>query len=167
MRYFVKISFLSFVSFLFLITSSNANWIYSETKSAFADSSVKLAATALGGYALGMRCSKDKREAIFITSEKEFEPDSLKLANGTHPVLLLRVDDLGVVELPGAVVGTNGKMGMIAEVPNEVLMQVKDAKRRVAIAIKLITGTFHETTFAVRGSTKAVGKLIENCQVQP
>lgn len=152
-------------SLLALVASSSAafsQWVYNGEESAFGGAGVHLVVTAHKEYLFGFRCYEDETLALFVTPEHISEQDAAELSD-LSPEFLIRVDDNDVdVELAYAD-RANEKLRLTREVPLKLLLQVRDAKRRVAVAFRVDDRVFHEQSFTARGSTSALRKFIANC----
>ncbi|MFN0263373.1 hypothetical protein ACKTEK_05775 [Tepidamorphus sp. 3E244] len=157
------VAFLFFLT-VFVPTELRAQWVYQKQESAFGSDSVHLAlAAGRGGYALGIRCTGGDSQIIYITPEKMGD-DAVSLINSSGAKLLLRVDEEAVVELDPVASLSDGEALYAADLSIEVAQSIIDARKRVAVAVSWLSNNFHENSFTVRGSTKAVGKILENCQ---
>lgn len=140
-----------------------SQWIYQGQESAFGDSGVHVAPTGTGNYAFGIRCRKDLIEVIYFTPDTSFDAGTYKLANITEPKFKVRVDDGPVVELPAELSDVDGKASVISEIDLEMVLAIRDAKKRVAGVLELLGEHYHEKSFNVRGSTKAIGQILAGC----
>ena len=150
-----------------LATPAAAQWAYDQRGGAFDEAATHLAMTMREtGYSLAVRCqSADDLTLVFLTEETMTDEDSDNL-NLFSPLLLVRVDDEAPFELDGVTqVGETG-MGIFAPAPIGVLSQINGAKRRVAVAIRVLDDTFHEIEFNARGSTSATAKLKKGCGIE-
>ena len=150
---------------LFVRAPAQAQWLYQGQESAFGDDTLHVALTASGSYGFGLRCKAGTIEAVYTTPDKSFDADGYKLANALKPLLRIRIDDQGIVELAAELHDSNGSMVVLAEVERSLLDSVRDARRRVAVVVQLLGDRYHERSFNVRGSTAALNKLIAGCDL--
>lgn len=144
---------------------SHAEWHYQGEKSAFGSQGNHLALGYNGLYGFGFRCDQDEVAGIFITPE-DLDDDGAKSLTFLFPMLLVRVDNLDPHEHFGIVESANGKLRVSATISNNLLEEVRDAKRRIAVAIRMSDKTFHETSIPARGSTSALRSFLANCEVR-
>lgn len=142
-------------------TSAQAQWLYQGQESAFGDDTMHVALTALGPYALGLRCKAGTFEAVYITPERSDE--GLSMLNMLKPQLRVRVDNQSVLDLDAELEDADGKLVVLAEIDRSLAEAVRDARRRVAVVVEVLGQRYHERSFNVRGSTNAVGKVMANC----
>lgn len=147
--------------------SAEAQWLYQKEESAFGDNHFHGAITGKGPYGFGFRCFGSDPEIIFMTPETSPGEEKLSLINSiTPPEILIRTDDLEVHRLEGQAADTDGTVVFLAPAPAEVMAEVRDARRRVAVAIDFMGETIHETKFNVSGSTRAMAQLMRGCGVE-
>lgn len=140
-----------------------AEWAHTEQGGAFDDNPTHLAVGASGSYGFGLRCRQGgPLEAIYITPES-VDDQTAEIMSAFPTSLLIRIDDDEPQEFTGSVEVPEGELGVVAEVPASLADDIEGASRRVAVAIKTVTGTFHEREFDVRGSTAAATALKEGC----
>lgn len=142
-------------------TSAYGQWLYQSRESAFGDDTLHIALTASGLYGFGLRCRNGTFEAVYITPEKFGE--SIGLLNALRPQLRIRIDNQGVLDFDAELEDAEGKLAVLAEIDRSLAEAVRDARRRVAVVVEVLGERFHEKSFNVRGSTKAVGKVIADC----
>lgn len=150
---------------LLFATAAEAQWHYSGEQSAFGGGGTHIALTAKGSYAFGIRCSAGDMTAVLLTPERLDDEDAKALQN-VDPTMLLRVDDLPPISLQAEIDANDGKLRASAEIEFLFAEQVLKAKRRVAVALGAGGDQYHENSFNVVGSTKAIGKLIKGCGVE-
>lgn len=146
-------------------TPASAQWLYQGNESAFGDSGLHLAVTGSGPYGFGLRCSGEKTEAVYMTPDTSFDTDTYKLANMSKPILMIRVDDNPIVEIEAELINMDGKAAALGDVAPAIFTAVRDAKKRVAVALKLLGENYHEKSFNVRGSGNALKKVIAACNL--
>jgi hypothetical protein len=146
-------------------TPASAQWLYQGNESAFGDSGLHLAVTGSGNYGFGLRCSGEKTEAIYMTPDTSFDSDAYKVANMSKPILMIRIDDNPIVEIEAELIDTDGKAAALGDVNPAIFAAVRDAKKRVAVALKLLGENYHEKSFNVRGSGNALKKVIAACNL--
>jgi len=144
-------------------TPASAQWLYQGNESAFDDDGLHLAVTVSGRYGFGLRCRGKTTEAIYMTPDTSFDADSYKLANISKPLMMIRVDDSPVIEIEVELIDMDGKAAALGEVDPAVFAAARDAKKRVAVALKLLGTNYHEQSFSARGSGNALKKAIAAC----
>lgn len=145
---------------------ANAQWVYQAQESAFDDNSMHIAVTAAGQYGFGFRCKGGKIETVYLTSDKSFEDNSaILMANATKPKLRVRVDKNPVVDIDVELQNIDDKATAFGDVDIDLLKSVAAAKNRVAVVLQIIGDNYHEKSFNVRGSTKAINQIIESCDL--
>lgn len=149
---------------LIFVAPAQAEWYYQGEKSAFGTQGTHMALGHNGLYAFGFRCDQDDVAGIFITPE-DLDDASAEGLTFLAPKLLIRVDDRAVHEHFGVVESANGKLRVSVTVRPSLLEQVRDAKRRIAVAIRMSDRTFHEASFSARGSTSALRSFLANCDI--
>ncbi len=143
-------------------TSASAQWLYQEEKkSAFSDEIVHLLLTVKQGKALGVRCENGEIEIMLILNEKIEQIDTV---NSLDPKLLIRIDGNRMHELSATAQNTTAKFVLYANADTALVEEIRDAKKRVAIVLDLAGNQFVETSYSVRGSTKAAKTLLRKCQ---
>ena len=145
--------------------SASAQWVTQKHGGEFDDNATYIALTAKGDYALGFRCNQDEAKVILITPEKVSDSTSLDMIGTVGPKLRLKVDSGAIVDLDAELDETKGTLGVLADVDVAMLKNVRDAKSKVSAVLTIMGQNFHETTFNVRGSTAAIGKLIKECKL--
>ncbi len=140
-----------------------AQWVYQKQESAFDDDASNVALTAVGKYGFGVRCTGGAAELVFITPDSSFNDDTYEFANLTGPVLLLRTDNDPVQQLAIKLQDVDGTAVARGDADVELIRKIAGAKKRVSVALKLVGETYHEQQFNVRGSSKAIEKVIEAC----
>lgn len=140
---------------------ARAQWMYTGEESAFGGTGSHLAATMGGGYVFAFRCDDSGPVAVYLTPEI-FENSDVK---DVPPMatMLLRVDDLEVHKNFAVGESASQKLRFTATADRELLTQVMQAKRRVAVAMQAQGKMFHEQTFNVRGSTTALKRFLAGC----
>ncbi|MCH4540220.1 hypothetical protein [Ochrobactrum sp. A-1] len=151
------------VGLLATCVSANAQWVYTGKESAFDDDSVHMAFTGQGAYGLGFRCRGSKIEAVYLTPDTSFNQNTYQTANTTHPKMKIRVDKNPIVDVDVELSDADGKAGASGVVGLKLLEAVRDAKNRVAVVLNLLGENYHEQSFNVRGSGKAIGQIIDGC----
>lgn len=146
-------------------TAANANWVYEGSESAFDDNGIHMAFTGTTLYGLGFRCSGSNVEAMYTTPDTSFDSDGYKRANMMQPKLKMRVDDAPVINLEATLLDLNGSIAALTDVTPEILANVRDAKKRVAVVLSLANENYHEQSFSVRGSTRAIEQLLQGCSI--
>lgn len=139
-----------------------AQWLYQHQESAFGGDSTHLALTADASYVFGLRCDGDGLVAIFATPE-DLSGELGKKVSTIPVALLIRVDSNEVLSFDGAVDSIDGKMRVSAPVQRDLVLQIKEARTRVAVAMTIVGNRFHEVTFNVRGSTTAASRMLVAC----
>ena len=143
---------------------ANAQWVYQGNESAFGDDAMHVAVTGVGDYGFGFRCKGGVAEAIYLTPDRSFGSEAAyTMANATGPKLRVRVDDQPIVELDAELSDMDGKASILATTNKELLTTARDAKKRVAVVLTLLGDNYHEQSFNVRGSTKAINSVISGC----
>jgi len=152
---------------LTLVGPASAQWVYQGNESAFGSDTMHVALTGSGDYGFGFRCKAGEIEAVYLTPDRSFDADAYKLANITEPKLRIRIDDRPVVDLEAELNDVSGKASVLAPVEKELLLSAKDARKRIAVVLELLGDNYHEQSFNVRGSTKAIGSVIAGCGLGP
>lgn len=144
-------------------SAASARWNYwVAPDSAFGGSRWHLATTDGSVVGLGFRCKDGTTEAIYITSE-EMDDDKVAGLSNLAPKLKMRIDENPIVDLEVELQAQKGKLRGIAGVDMDLLTQVRDAKRRIAVALQLQDELYYEKSFDAVGSTEALKRLISNC----
>lgn len=152
---------------LALCSASHAQWLYQGQESAFDDDALQIAVTAEGQYALGFRCKRDNIEVVYMTPDKSFQDaDAYKMANLAKPKIRIRIDNNPIVDIDAFMTEAGGKATIIGETDLEMLESIRNAKKRVAVVLQLLGDSYHEKSFNVRGSTKALGQIIKACKLE-
>lgn len=149
-----------------LAAPASAQWLYQGEESAFGDRGSHKVITANDTYGFGFRCEETGSAAVYVTPEELSNSEAETLALG-FPRLMIRVDDLPPHDLMGFVDSTQNRLRITATVDQPVVEQIRDAKKRVAVAIRKEDRVFHESSFGVRGSTAQVGKFLAACPFLP
>lgn len=158
------IALLIFTFVAFVPDTARAQWVYQGTESAFGEDTMHVAVTSDGIYGFGFRCKSGNAEAIYITPDRSFDtPTAYEFANATTPKLRIRVDDKPIMDVSARLVDEDGKAVAIAEVELALLESARVAKKRVAVVMELLGENYHERSFSVAGSTKALSKIIAGC----
>jgi hypothetical protein len=142
-----------------------AQWHYQGEDSAFGEGGLHIAAVANQLYFFGVRCELGQMEAVYATPEDVDDSDTLTLQM-LSPEFLLRVDDNEPIEALAVLDSMNGKLRATTEVEYAFADQLRNATRRLAIAIRLGGERFHEQTFSVVGSTRTVDDMMAGCGVE-
>lgn len=154
-------------SFLATGGVANAQWVYQAQESAFDDNALHIAVTAAGQYGFGFRCKGPKIEAVYLTPDKSFEENSaISLANATKPKLRVRIDKRPVIDVDVELQNVDDKATAFGDVDIALLKSVASAKNRVAVVMQILGENYHEKSFSVRGSTKAINQIIEACDLK-
>lgn len=157
---------ISILTMLVTVQPLKAQWIFQGSESAFGDDAVQLAMTMAKPYALGARCKGDKIDLVYITPDTSFDKDSYAGMNAMMPEMKVRIDDNPIVVIDAELVDSEGKMLGLAETDTEMLTSIKNAKRRIAIALSVLGKNYHEQSFSVQGSTAAIEKLFKGCNLK-
>lgn len=159
--------FVGFVMSWMLLMSlhAHAQWVHQGRESAFGDSGMQVAATAVPNYGLGLRCQDKKAEMVYSTPDTSFDKATYNLVNNLKPEILLRVDDQKVVALEAELQDGDGKLMVFADLNLAVIQDIQAAKRRVAVVIRFMEKNWHENSFGVRGSTTAINKMLKGCNL--
>lgn len=144
-------------------TAANAQWIYSGKESAFDNDTLHMALTSKAPYGLGFRCRGSKIEIVYLTPDTSFDEDTYKMANITLPKLRVRVDKDPIIDVDVELSDAEGKVVAVGIVDLSLLESVKAAKSRVAVVLQLLSDSYHEQSFNVRGSGKAISQIIDGC----
>ena len=148
-----------------LANPAYAQWIYQEQGGAFDDTPLRIALTGSQFYGLALRCRNTyDLELLFITPEQA-EANTIGTFNEMRPLILLRIDDAEPREFPAIADLSDGNLGLIAETDADLATALIDAKRRVAVAVRVMGQLFHEEEFSVQGSTRSVCQLFDGCQL--
>lgn len=150
------------LAFVLAGTPAFAQWHYQGEDSAFGSSGTHIAVTANGVYGFGLRCQNGDVAAVYITPEDATQDQAAAISLGGAK-LLVRVDDLPPHELGGEIESYNGKLRMSVPVESALTSQLRDAKRRIAVAISGGGELYHEGNFSARGSTKAIERVLKGC----
>ena len=142
-----------------------AQWKYQLNESAFTAEGVNIAMTANAGYAFGFRCQGQDMEVLFLTNSNSFTNESLGASSLAPPQLLVRVDDHAVIEMNISLVENGGKSGAIGYVEMELANAVRNAKKRIAVALRILGEIQHEEWFDVVDSTIAIDKITAACGI--
>ncbi|MDL2409960.1 hypothetical protein PY650_30960 [Rhizobium calliandrae] len=146
---------------LFGVGYAHAGWLYKGEASAFGGAGSQIVLVVNDRYGFGVRCDGGVVTTIYLTpeevSEKEFENAT---AAGT---LMVKIDDLAPLTADATPDSADGHLRVSAEFNDDLLNELKAAKHRVAVAIKLGDRIFHESTFVAQGASKALGQFISAC----
>lgn len=151
------------VAGLLITQPAMAQWHYQGSESEFGDDGLHLALTAKGAYALGIRCRGSTLQAMYMTPDRSIPDDNFEAVNATKPKMKVRIDKGDVIELDVDLAETNGTISAISDIDRDLLNSLRDAKRNVAVVLELIGTNYHENSFGVRGSTKAIDQVIVGC----
>lgn len=153
---------LSFLALLHWSASANAQWFYQEKEeSAFSEEKVHLLLSMSEGRGFGFRCRDGSSELMFMLEERMEETDTL---NAIQPKLLLKIDNNELHEIPVTAANSGDSLVFMAEAPVPLIEEIRDAQKRVAVAVDLVGNLFSETAYNVRGSTAAATSLLNNCK---
>lgn len=144
--------------------AAQAGWLYQELGSAFDDVKFHVAMGAARDYGLGLRCTGPAGgDVIFATPEdlKDVDPAAI---NAIGPMLLIRVDDNPPLKLRGEIEAIEDGFRIVADAPDGLFAQVREAKRAVSAAIDMMGQIMHEQKFDVSGSTRAVEQMESACK---
>ncbi|PWE57285.1 hypothetical protein DEM27_06510 [Metarhizobium album] len=145
--------------------SAAAQWYYQGEESAFGAGGTHIALAANGRYGFGIRCQNGDLNFVFITPE-EISTDQATVLSSSQLKLLLRVDDMPANTLAGVADSSDGKLRVTAVASADEVGQIRDAKKRLAVAASIGTEVFHEIKFTSRGSTKVIEKVLSGCGVR-
>lgn len=145
---------------------SAAQWLYEGGESAFDGDAPHVVLTGKGQYGFGLRCRGGDVEAIYITPDRSMTDDMLSVANTVGPQLRLRVDKDPVISLDVELANNDGSLVGTAAIDVKQVWAIRDAKRSVAVVLTLGGENYHENSFGVRGSTKAIDQMIAGCGLE-
>ncbi len=144
-----------------------AQWMYQEKESAFTGKKGALMfAVNSSDMGFGFRCRADegKMKIVFITPERVEKDELLAVANMSGPKILIRVDNHAPHSIAAEAIKTNsGQLSLIADASPELVDEVAKARKRIAVAMKLLGDTYHETSFSPRGSGRVGKKFLTAC----
>ena len=154
-----------------LLTSSVAlaQWVYNEEEDAFGEGGSKMILVTDFSSAFGIKCSPEGLRALYATPEKIQEAGALEMLNQAKPKLLVRVDRNQVYELDATLDVTmdDHLRAWADDIPPKLVKEIRDAKKRIAVAVRLLGKLYHKASYRVRGSTAAARKLIKRCSLIP
>jgi len=113
-----------------------AQWHYQGEESAFGGKGIHVALTGNRAYSFGIRCEDGETQAILLTPE-DLQASDAEAFSIMRPTMLLRIDDSPALDLATSVDSTSGKLRALADVDLDFVQQLKNAKRRVAVAISM------------------------------
>ncbi len=144
--------------------SAAQQWFYSQDDSAFGTGGKYIAVTANGmGYGFGLRCIGSGPEVLYTTTDQSLDREQVTQFNTLFsPSILVRVDNGEVMRIKGQFVLIDTGLAVLADAPDDLAPQIRDAKRRISVAIEAID-IMHESKFGVRGSTKAISQWMADC----
>ena len=140
---------------------ASASWVYQGEKSAFGGAGTHLVLTFNSGYGFGFRCDDDGAKTVFITPETASNADMAQsVVLGT---LLVRVDSGEVRNADAVPDSAANHLRLTAQYGPEILPEVRNAKRKVSVAVKVGSKILHETSFPAKGVKDALAKFINAC----
>ena len=145
---------------------ASAQWVTQEIGGAFDNDPLHVTLTMRGGYGFGFRCKSNTSEAIFITRDRSFDRETLKMANTVGPKILVRVDRGEILILSSEVHNTDGAATFVAHAELDIYRAIASARSSVAVAVEFLGTKYHETTFGVTGSRTAMNTLISKCKLE-
>lgn len=157
-----------FIAALVLAASSltaSAQWVSDSEGGAFDNDATHLALTVSGDYVFGLRCRNDNLEAVFITPERVDDPKDIEAMNTVGPKLRVRVDKGEIMSFDATAHEVKGTLGVVAEVDEDLFLEVMDADGSISVVITMKSDNFHETKFTARGSTKALEEVADGCGI--
>lgn len=146
-----------------------AQWIYNEEEDTFGEGGEKMILVTDLFTGFGVKCSPAGLRAFYATPEKVEEGTTLEAVNRTHPKLLVRVDKNPPYELDATfdVTMENRARAWADDIPPKLVKEIRDAKRRIAVAVRILGKIYHKNSYPVRGSTAAARRLIKRCSLIP
>jgi hypothetical protein len=157
----IKAGLIAATALLCAADYANADWFYKGEASAFGGAGSQIVYTSNKSYGLALRCDEGSVATIYMTPEegtqKQYEDVG---ATGT---LMVKIDDLAPLTADATPDVADGHVRVTAQFNDDLLNQLKGAKRRVSVAIKIGEQIFHESTFEAQGAPKALGKFINAC----
>ncbi|MBS9476439.1 hypothetical protein [Ancylobacter radicis] len=145
--------------------AASAQWIADKEGGAFDDDALHLALTVSGDYVFALRCRDNTLEAVFITPERIDDPKGPEIMNSLEPKLRVRVDGGEIIANDATAHEVKGTLGMVAEVDDDLFLEVMDAQSSISVVITMKGDNFHETKFNARGSTKALEEVADGCGI--
>ncbi len=145
--------------------SASAQWVSQKDGGAFDNDATHIALTVAGDYAFGLRCRNNTLEAVFITPERVDDDKDIEAMNSVEPKLRVRVDKGEVMSFDAVAHEVKGTLGIVAEVDEDLFLEVMDADSSISVVITLKGDNFHETKFTARGSTKALEEVADGCDI--
>ena len=145
-----------------------ADWVFNQPEDPFADAPMNVAMSIdNSGYAAGFRCTgPSDLEMVFITPEKV---SSTLGINALKPSIALVVDATPKLALPAVAVASNdgSKLLFVTSGADAMAAYVTAvaAKKRFALGVQMLTEIIHRNVFNVRGSTKVLKTLKDNCKL--
>ncbi len=140
-----------------------SQWLYDGQQSAFGGGGTHSAYTGNRDYGFGFRCDDSEVSVAYLTPQP-IESDDLDGYQRLPIRLLVRVDDNPVKEYESRIDRADEKLRVIADIERDILEEVRDAKRRIAVAINLAGKLYHEQSFRAQGSTATLNKFMPNCK---
>jgi hypothetical protein len=154
------------VLFLVFTNTSFAQWLETTKGSDFEESPMHIALTAQGGYGLGLKCQGNAKTLLFLTPEKLTDKALIKMMNTVGVKLRIRVDGGKILNLDAQADTTDeGNLKLSADADPSLFAAFRDAKSRISVVMTALDKNFHETTFNTRGSSKALGKIMNECKI--
>lgn len=151
------------IALTFTLPAAAEPWVYQEHGSAFEARKTHIALTAVGNYAVGLRCSEaDNLTLIFITPE-EADQDNVEVLNQVSPEILVRVDENEPFVIAAQLDVVDGTLTALGPAPSALGDQLVVAVSGVSVAARIMGELFHETRFGVQSSTATVSKLLGLC----
>ncbi|PZP65237.1 MAG: hypothetical protein DI604_25035 [Delftia acidovorans] len=157
MRFFAALCLLAVSN-----TAVNAEWLFHQKASAFLDEKETFVSAQAEGNSLAFRCDRKEVQAVFFVSNASPVTKPGQLAIGT---LLFRVDDRPTVTALGRSDARDGGVRVSARVESSFLEDVRQAKKRLAVAILADEGLLHETSYSVDGVKRVLTQFIQACPV--
>ncbi|WAC26303.1 hypothetical protein [Ancylobacter sp. SL191] len=145
--------------------TASAQWVSDKEGGAFDDDATHLAVTVAGDYVFGLRCRSDNLEAVFITPERIDDPKDVEAMNSVGAKLRVRADKGEILVFDAVAHEVKGTLGMVAEVDEDLFLEVMDADSSISVVITMKGENFHETKFNARGSTKALEEVADGCGI--
>lgn len=144
-----------------------AEWVYEGNSGTFDGPLLQIVATTNFTYSLGLRCrAGDRLEIVYITQDDSVKGELIEKANRLEPLLRVRVDTAPIRDFPTRFEERAGGFIAVSKVDRELLLTIRDARRRVAIALFFAGKHHHDSVFSASGSTQAIQKLIAGCQLK-
>lgn len=144
--------------------SADAQWLYQGGDSAFGGTGTKIAATSNLNYVFAFRCDEAGPVAVYLTPETLDNSDVAALS--VRSQILMRVDDGEVSKIFALPDSADRRLRVtsIGVMPG-FLETVRDARKRISVAIAVGDRVIHEQSFSASGSTKAISQFLKACPV--